>query len=61
MFISKVNAGGAVARDGRLRPGLRIIEVNDVSLLGATYQEAVKLLKNTGNKTTLLVCLWGLK
>ena len=51
-----MNAGGAVARDGRLRPGLRIIEVNDVSLLGATYQESVKLLKNTGNKTTLLVC-----
>ncbi len=56
VFISKINSNGAAARDGRLRPGMRIIEVNDVSLLGATHQEAVHALRNAGNKIVLLVC-----
>ena len=56
VFISKINPNGAAARDGRLRPGMRIIEVNEVSLLGATHQEAVHALRNVGNKIVLLVC-----
>ena len=56
VFISKINPSGAAARDGRLRPGMRIIEVNEVSLLGATHQEAVHALRNAGNKIVLLVC-----
>ncbi|CAG2171001.1 unnamed protein product, partial [Oppiella nova] len=56
VFISKINANGAAARDGRLRPGMRIIEVNETSLLGATHQESVHALRNAGNKIVLLVC-----
>lgn len=56
IFISKINPSGAAARDGRLRPGMRIIEVNDVSLLGATHQDAVHALRNAGNRIKLLIC-----
>ncbi|KAH9388038.1 Leucine-rich repeat-containing protein [Tyrophagus putrescentiae] len=56
IFISKINPSGAAARDGRLQPGMRIIEVNDVSLLGASHGEAVSSLRNTGNRIVLLVC-----
>lgn len=56
IFISKINPSGAAARDGRLQPGMRIIEVNDVSLLGASHAEAVSSLRNTGNRIVLLVC-----
>ena len=56
IFISRINPNGAAARDGRLKPGLRIIEVNDNSLLGATHQDAVNVLRNPGNRIILLVC-----
>ena len=56
IFISKINPNGAAARDGRLKPGMRIIEVNDASLLGASHQEAVHSLRNAGNRIILLVC-----
>ncbi|XP_054157070.1 protein lap4-like [Oppia nitens] len=56
LFIARINPNGAAARDGRLKPGMRIIEVNDVSLLGATHQKAVQVLRNVGNRIILLVC-----
>lgn len=36
--------------------GQRIIEVNGQSLLGATHQEAVNILRNAGDKIKLSVC-----
>lgn len=45
VFISKINSVGAARRDGRLRVGMRLIEVNGRSLLGATHQEAVNTLR----------------
>ena len=36
--------------------GQRIIEVNGQSLLGATHQEAVNILRNAGDEIKLLVC-----
>ena len=56
VFISKINSGGAAKRDGRLRVGLRLLEVNGVSLLGAAHQEAVTALKNAGDQIHLVVC-----
>ncbi|KAH9491965.1 hypothetical protein Btru_026900 [Bulinus truncatus] len=56
IFISRINDGGAAARDGRLRAGQRILEVNGTSLLGATHQEAVRALRSVGDKMTILVC-----
>uniref|UniRef100_A0A182T6K0 PDZ domain-containing protein n=1 Tax=Anopheles maculatus TaxID=74869 RepID=A0A182T6K0_9DIPT len=56
VFISKINANGAAKRDGRLRVGMRILEVNGLSLLGATHQEAVDALRASGNTLHLVVC-----
>ena len=47
---------GAIARDGRLREGQRILEANSQSLLGATHDEAVKSLRSGGDTLALLVC-----
>ncbi|XP_072759333.1 protein lap4 isoform X3 [Anoplolepis gracilipes] len=56
VFISKINSGGAAKRDGRLKVGMRLLEVNGTSLLGATHQEAVNILRCSGNTITLIVC-----
>ncbi|ETE56354.1 Protein scribble-like protein, partial [Ophiophagus hannah] len=56
IFISKVSSAGAAARDGRLRMGLRILEVNQQSLLGMTHAEAVQVLRAVGDRLLVLVC-----
>ncbi|XP_070209398.1 protein scribble homolog isoform X4 [Littorina saxatilis] len=56
IFISRINEDGAVARDGRLKPGLRILEVNGQSLLGASHQEAVRALRSVNDRMVILVC-----
>ncbi|XP_030660285.1 protein scribble homolog isoform X6 [Nomascus leucogenys] len=56
IFISKVSPTGAAGRDGRLRVGLRLLEVNQQSLLGLTHSEAVQLLRGVGDTLTVLVC-----
>ncbi|XP_025089004.1 protein scribble homolog isoform X6 [Pomacea canaliculata] len=56
IFISRINEDGAVARDGRLKAGLRILEVNGQSLLGASHQEAVRALRSVSDRMVILVC-----
>lgn len=56
VFISKVSSSGAAARDGRLKVGMRILEVNHQSLLGMTHTEAVQILRGVGDALLVLVC-----
>ncbi|XP_061384316.1 protein lap4 isoform X10 [Danaus plexippus] len=57
VFISKINSGGAARRDGRLKAGMRLLEVNGISLLGATHAEAVNALRSASDAPlTLVVC-----
>uniref|UniRef100_A0A1L8DWC1 Putative pdz domain-containing protein n=1 Tax=Nyssomyia neivai TaxID=330878 RepID=A0A1L8DWC1_9DIPT len=56
VFVSKINSSGAARRDGRLKVGMRILEVNGTSLLGASHQEAVDALRTAGNELYLIVC-----
>lgn len=35
---------------------MRLLEVNGNSLLGATHQDAVNILRNAGNEIHLVVC-----
>ncbi|CAH1173628.1 unnamed protein product [Phaedon cochleariae] len=56
VFISKINSVGAARRDGRLRAGMRLLEVNGKSLLGATHNEAVNCLRSCGNIIYMVVC-----
>ncbi|KAG4077841.1 hypothetical protein HA402_013775 [Bradysia odoriphaga] len=56
VFVSKINSSGAARRDGRLKVGMRILEVNGTSLLGATHAEAVHLLRTAGDTLQIVVC-----
>ncbi|XP_040211010.1 protein scribble homolog isoform X16 [Rana temporaria] len=56
VFISKVSSSGAAARDARLKVGMRILEVNQQSLLGMTHTEAVQALRGVGDTLLILVC-----
>ncbi|KAK8743107.1 hypothetical protein OTU49_001527 [Cherax quadricarinatus] len=56
VFISKVNSSGAVHRDGRLKVGQRVLEVNEHSLLGITHEEAVNVMRTAGSTIRLVVC-----
>ncbi|XP_073762322.1 protein scribble homolog isoform X4 [Danio rerio] len=56
IFISKVSSNGAAARDGRLRVGMRILEVGNNSLLGMTHTEAVRVLRASGDSLVMLIC-----
>ncbi|XP_054840869.1 protein scribble homolog isoform X3 [Eublepharis macularius] len=56
IFISKVSSAGAAARDGRLKVGKRILEVNHQSLLGMSHAEAVQILRSASDVLLVLVC-----
>ncbi|XP_075936739.1 protein scribble homolog isoform X17 [Anarhichas minor] len=56
IFISKVSSSGAAARDSRLQVGMRILEVNNHSLLGMTHTEAVRVLRAVGDSLVMLMC-----
>ncbi|XP_057652648.1 protein lap4-like isoform X2 [Diorhabda carinulata] len=56
IFVSKINSVGAARRDGRLKAGMRLLEVNGKSLLGATHQEAVNALRSCGKIIHMVVC-----
>ncbi|XP_034562164.1 protein scribble homolog isoform X7 [Notolabrus celidotus] len=56
IFISKVSSSGAAARDARLQVGMRILEVNNHSLLGMTHTEAVRVLRAVGDSLSMLMC-----
>lgn len=51
-----MSSSGAAARDGRLKVGMRILEVGNQSLLGMTHTEAVRVLRATGDTLAMLVC-----
>lgn len=55
-FALQVSSSGAAARDGRLKVGMRILEVNHQSLLGMTHTEAVQILRAVGDTLLVLIC-----
>lgn len=59
IYISFILAGGAADQSGDLRRGDQIISVNDISLVGATHEEAAQALKvynfNDNTRVTLLL------
>uniref|UniRef100_A0A0N5AAW2 PDZ domain-containing protein n=1 Tax=Syphacia muris TaxID=451379 RepID=A0A0N5AAW2_9BILA len=55
IFIEKVESHGPAAATSLL-PGMRILEVNDESLLGCSQEEAAKILRRSGTIVRLLVC-----
>nr|XP_054763074.1 protein scribble homolog [Lytechinus pictus] len=55
IYICKVLPGGSANQCRKLRVGDRILAVNGTSLVGADYDSAMNLIKNTGDKLRILV------
>ncbi|KAI6210461.1 hypothetical protein M3Y96_00330700 [Aphelenchoides besseyi] len=56
IFIERVEAKSAASEATSLRQGVRILEVNEDSLLGCSKVEAAQLLRQTTGRVRLLVC-----
>jgi len=56
LMTAQITDGGAAERDGQLQVGHRILEVNGVSLLGASHIEAVKALRSSPDQLSIIVC-----
>ncbi|XP_055085388.1 syntaxin-binding protein 4 [Periophthalmus magnuspinnatus] len=57
IYVKRVVSGGLASVDGRLRSGDLILDVNNISLIGATNERAVEILRNASlsNNMTLLI------
>jgi len=55
VFCVQISPQGAAADTG-IKVGQRFIEVNGKSLLGASHQEAVSIIRNAGDVITFLIC-----
>ncbi|KAM8836489.1 FERM and PDZ domain-containing protein 2 isoform 2-T4 [Spinachia spinachia] len=55
IFLRSLVPGGAAERDGRVRSGDRLLEVDGISVQCFTYRQAVECLSKTGELVTLVV------
>ncbi|CAL9682119.1 unnamed protein product [Knipowitschia caucasica] len=55
IYVKAVTPRGAAELDGRIQKGDRVMAVNGKSLDGATHQQAVEALRDTGQKVRLLL------
>ncbi len=53
--MTQLNPNGAAAKDGRIREGDRILQVDATSLRGMENMEAASVLRNSGNSVKLLL------
>ncbi|XP_068599723.1 inaD-like protein [Brachionichthys hirsutus] len=58
IFVVGLHPGGAAARDGRIRVGDELLEINNQILYGRSHQNASAIIKSTASKVklTLLRC-----
>ncbi|XP_064603081.1 synaptojanin-2-binding protein-like [Liolophura sinensis] len=55
IFVTKVREDGAAFKDGRLKEGDRILEINKKNIEHVTHNEAVQLFVNSGNRVQMKV------
>ncbi|XP_070568071.1 afadin-like isoform X2 [Ptychodera flava] len=59
IYIKSVVKGGSAERDGRLRDGDQLLEVNGKSLVGVTQERAAELMMQSGSHVTLVAAKQG--
>ena len=60
IIIHEVYPDGAAAKDGRLKPGDQILEVNSENFRDITHQKALSVLRQTPSKVSLFMRVWKL-
>ena len=55
LFVKSVTKDGSAFQDGRIKPGDRIIAINNESVDGKEHHEAVKIIKHSKGKVKLLI------
>ncbi|XP_015255966.1 PREDICTED: FERM and PDZ domain-containing protein 2-like [Cyprinodon variegatus] len=55
IFIASIVAGGPADKDGRIRPGGRLISLNHISLEGVTFSEAAEVMECSPEEVQLIV------
>ncbi|XP_041703413.2 tyrosine-protein phosphatase non-receptor type 13-like isoform X2 [Coregonus clupeaformis] len=55
IFIASIVPGGPADKDGRIRPGGRLISLNHTSLEGVPFSEAAEVMQNSPQEVTLIV------
>ncbi|CAH8556771.1 unnamed protein product [Dicrocoelium dendriticum] len=55
IFITKMTPGGVADTDGRLHVGDRIVQVNGISLVEVSHEQAVNALKQAGDRVQMIV------
>uniref|UniRef100_A0A8C3SL51 Ligand of numb-protein X 1 n=1 Tax=Chelydra serpentina TaxID=8475 RepID=A0A8C3SL51_CHESE len=53
IYVISVEPGGVISRDGRMKTGDILLNVNGIDLTGVSRSEAVALLKNTASSVVL--------
>ncbi|XP_072726584.1 FERM and PDZ domain-containing protein 2 [Ciconia boyciana] len=55
IFIASIIPGGPADRAGNIKPGGRLISVNNISLEGVSFNTAVKIIQNSPNEVELII------
>ncbi|XP_074855678.1 FERM and PDZ domain-containing protein 2 [Carettochelys insculpta] len=55
IFIASIIPGGPADRAGHIKPGGRLISVNNVSLEGVSFNTAVKIVQNSPDEVELII------
>ncbi|KAK9965018.1 hypothetical protein ABG768_004132 [Culter alburnus] len=55
IFIASIVPGGPADRDGRIKPGGRLISLNQLSLEGVSFSEAADIMQNSSSEVELIV------
>ncbi|KAM4715639.1 FERM and PDZ domain-containing protein 2 isoform 3-T3 [Anableps anableps] len=55
IFIASIVPGGPADKDGRIRPGGRLISLNHISLEGVAFSEAAEVMESSPEEVQLIV------
>ncbi|CAJ1081251.1 FERM and PDZ domain-containing protein 2 isoform X3 [Xyrichtys novacula] len=55
IFVASIVPGGPADKDGRIRPGGRLISLNHISLEGVTFSEAAEVMQNSPEEVQLII------
>ncbi|XP_035853118.1 FERM and PDZ domain-containing protein 2 isoform X1 [Sander lucioperca] len=55
IFVASIVPGGPADKDGRIRPGGRLISLNHVSMEGVTFSEAAEVMQSSPEEVQLIV------